>query len=413
MKIISIIGQKNVGKSSLFNLLTKSELSTSINYSGYTRDCIASNVKIGSSIYKIYDTPGIDYENNELNILAVKQAWNIIKNSDLIIFLTDMMSNSRLDKNLFNLINKINKKKIYLLNKVDLLKENFNFYKDYSLKNFLHISVKTQYNIESLFNLIKSIFFNDVNLSYRERKSLKVSIIGRQNVGKSSFFNKLINEDISLVFNHRGVTRDFIFNSISKNSCNYTITDTPGIKKNNFSSLDNIYFEKINNLIKFSDIVFFISDINDKITKYDMSFINYILNLKKTIILILNKADLLKKKNIDNIILHNIFKTSLFKTIPFRLVSSKYNFGISDIFIYLNKVKNSKLQFESKFLLPSVNSLLFSGLNIKKIEIVSYYPFSVSIYTKKKILYNEKKHISVFFIKNFFLKGMPLKLTFK
>ncbi|HIH2762190.1 MAG TPA: hypothetical protein ACYCC8_00515, partial [Candidatus Azoamicus sp.] len=79
----------------------------------------------------------------------------------MIIFLTDIMSNSRLDKNLFNLINKINKKKIYLLNKVDLLKENFPFYKDYSLKNFLHISVKTQYNIESLFNLIKSIFFND------------------------------------------------------------------------------------------------------------------------------------------------------------------------------------------------------------------------------------------------------------
>ncbi|HIH2762495.1 MAG TPA: GTPase [Candidatus Azoamicus sp. MARI] len=413
MKIISIIGQKNVGKSSLFNLLTKSELSTSINYSGYTRDCISSNIKIGSSLYKIYDTPGFDYDDDELNMLVVKQAWRIIKNADLIIFLTDIMCNSRLDKNLFNIINKVNNKKIYLLNKVDLLKESLTFNKSYSLKNFIHISVKNRFNIDSMLTSVTNAFLNEVNLKYKEQKSLKISIIGRQNVGKSSFFNKLINKDMSLVFNQRGTTRDFIFNFISKNSCNYTITDTPGIKKHNFSSLDHVYFEKIDKLIKSSDVIFFVSDINENITKYDMSLINYILNIKKTLVLILNKADLLKKNHLKDAVKSKIYKTNLLKNINFRFISSKYNFGIRDIFIYLNKIKKIKIKFESKILLPSVKSLLFSGLNIKKIDVVNYYPFSVSIYTKEKILYNQKKHISAFFIKNFFLKGMPLKLSFK
>lgn len=413
MKIISIIGQKNVGKSSLFNLLTRSGLSTSINYSGYTRDCVSSNVKIGMSVYKIYDTPGLDYENDELNLLVIKHAWSVIKNSDLIIFLTDITCSSRLDKNLFNIINKVNSKKIYVLNKVDLIKDTFYFDKTYSLKNFIHISVKTTYNIENLLVLIKKKFLSEISLKYKEEKSLKISILGRQNVGKSSFFNKLVSKDASLVFNQGGTTRDFIFNFISKNNCNYTVTDTPGIKKYNLNSLDHIYFEKIYTLIKSSDIIFFISDIKDGVTKYDMYLINYILNFKKTVILIFNKADLLKKASLKDIIKHNIHKAKLFKNIAFRFVSAKYNFGIRDIFIYLNKIKKIKHKFESKILLPSIKSLLFAGLNIKKIEVVNYYPFSISIYTKEKVLYNEKKHISVFFIKNFFLKGIPLKLSFK
>ncbi|HIH2763126.1 MAG TPA: GTPase [Candidatus Azoamicus sp.] len=413
MKTISIIGQKNVGKSSLFNLLTRSELSTSISVSGYTRDCISANIKIGACIYKIYDTPGFDYENDELSMLAIKQAWSIIKNSDLIIFLTDAISNSRLDKNLFNIINKINSKKIYLLNKVDLLKDFSNINKSYSLKNFLNISVKTKHNIDKLLFLITNHFFKDADLTYKEKKSLKISIIGRQNVGKSSFFNKLINKDISLVFNHRGTTRDFIFNFISKNECNYTITDTPGIKKNSLNSLSNIYLDKISNLIKSSDIIFFVSDLTDSITKYDMFLINYILKFNKTIILILNKADLFKKSFLKDIIKSKISKSSLFKHIVFRFISAKYNFGIRDIFTYLNKVKKIKNKFESKMLVPSVKFLLFSGLEIKKVEVINYYPFSIAIYTKKKILYNERKHISAFFIKNFFLKGIPLSLSFK
>ncbi|HIH2763441.1 MAG TPA: GTPase [Candidatus Azoamicus sp.] len=412
MKIISIIGQKNVGKSSLFNLLTKSELSTSVNYSGYTRDCISSNIKLGSSIYKIYDTPGLDYENNELDILAVKHAWSVIKSSDLIIFLTDITCNSILDKNLFNLINKLKNKKIYVLNKIDLSKDLINFNKSYSLKNFVNISVKTKYNILTLVSLIKNNFLDDINVKYKEEKSLKITILGRQNVGKSSFFNKLLNKDVSLVFNQRGTTRDFIFDFISIKDCNYTITDTPGIKKFNFKSLDNIYLEKIDNLSKSSDIIFFISDINSIITKYDMFLINYILNLKKTLILIFNKADLLKKTSFKDIKL-NMYETNLFKNIIFRFVSSKYNFGIRDIFIHLNHIKHIKSKFKSKILLPSFESLLFSSLKIKKIEIINYYPFSISIYTKEKMLYNEKKHISVFFIKNFILKGIPLKLSFK
>lgn len=412
MKTISIIGQKNVGKSSLFNLLTKSDLSTTINYSGYTRDCISSNIKIGPFIYKIYDTPGLDYEHNDLDLLAVKNAWSIIANSDLIIFLTDVLCNSILDKNLFHIIKKFKNKKIYLLNKIDLLDNSVELTKNYSLKNFLNISVKNNHNIDEIIKLIDSSICNDINSSNKEKKSFKIAIIGRQNVGKSSFFNKLINENISLVFDQRGTTRDFILNTFIKSNYNYTLTDTPGLKKFSSSNLDYFYFDKISNLVKLSDIIFFVSDVNDMLTKHDLFLINYILKFKKILIFIVNKSDLIKKKDLRKILSSN-FKISLFKHIVFRFVSSKYNFGINDIFIHLDKMRKTKNKFESNFFLPSIKSLLDNDLKIKKVEIVNYYPFSLNIYTKKKILYNEKKHISMFFIKHFSLKNIPLKFSFK
>lgn len=412
MKTISIIGQKNVGKSSLFNLLTRSDLSTTINYSGYTRDCLSSNIKIGSFIYKIYDTPGLDYETNELDLLVVKHAWSIIACSDLIIFLTDILCNSILDKNLFHIIKKFKNNKIYVLNKIDLLDSRIKLDKSYSLKNFLNISVKNNSNIDELLRLIKVNIGEGNNPINNEKKSFKIAIIGRQNVGKSSFFNKLINKDMSLVFDQRGTTRDFIFNTFVKSDYNYTVTDTPGLRKFSSNKLDYFYFDKIFDLVKLSDVVFFISDIKDVVTKHDLFLINHVLNFKKSLIFILNKSDLIKKKELKKNFMAN-FKISLLKNIVFRFISAKYNFGINDIFIYLDKMRKAKNKFESFFLLPSINALLNNDLKIKKIEIINYYPFSLNIYTKKKILYNEKKHISMFFIKHFSLKNIPLKFSFK
>lgn len=415
MKVITIIGQKNVGKSSLFNLFAKSDSSTSINYSGYTRDCLFSNVKIGSHIYKIYDTPGLGYEKNEIDFLALKKSWNIIKSSDLIIFLTDIISNPVLDKNLFNILDKINCKKIYVMNKFDLITDISTFYKSYSLKNFIYVSTKTKYGIDVLLEKIRDTFF-DVYHKFdhkRQEVGLKVSIIGKPNVGKSSFFNKLINKDVSLVFNQCGTTRDILFNFVEEFGNKYTIADTPGIRKNAISNLDAHFLKKMFSLIKSSDIVLFISDINFDTLNYDIVLINNILKFKKNLIFIFNKSDLLKISTMKFFYLSKIYNFIVSKNIPYRFISSKYGFGIKDIFTYLNTVHFIKGNFDTNNFFNSIKNIFLYDLSIKKIDVLSYYPFSIDIYTNKKMMYNYKKYISSFFFKNNFLKNIPIRLIFK
>lgn len=413
MRTIAIIGQKNVGKSSLFNLLTRSNLSTSINYSGYTRDCLSSIIKIDSFIYKIYDTPGLGYEKDDLDFLTLKFAWNIIKKVDLIIFLTDNSCSDILDKNFFNILEKFNNKKIYVINKCDIIKDISFFYKSYSLKDFIYISVKNQYGIDILLKKISNYFVLDDSIDYKNEGSLKVSIIGKQNVGKSSFFNCLINKNVSLVYDNFGTTKDFIFDFFRNGNNNYTVIDTPGYKKLGINNIDIYFFKKILNLLKESDVIFFISDSKLNISKYDMSVIKIILNLKKVFFFIFNKSDLLNKNFLNKFYFSNLYNFLLLNMIPYRFVSSKYSFGIKNIFNCLDSIKMSKVKFNSDYFFYLFNNINLINLTINKINIISYYPLCVCIYTNKKILYNQKKYVGIFLLKNVFLKNIPMRLIFK
>lgn len=231
MQKIAIIGKKNVGKSSLFNLLTKNKKSISINYSGYTRDCNTSLTKLNSNIYEIIDTAGLGYEKNELDFITLKKTWKIIKTSDIIILLIDINDiNNKINSNIINIIKKLKQKKIYAINKIDLNKGNID---KLTFIKPLMISVKTHIGIDNLILEINKYKDKKTETNIKTKKNFNISIIGRPNVGKSSLINTLTKSNKLITYNEKGTTRDNIHINFKKNNNQYTIIDTPGIKKKN------------------------------------------------------------------------------------------------------------------------------------------------------------------------------------
>lgn len=229
MQKIVIIGKKNVGKSSLFNLLTKTKKSISINYHGYTRDCNSSITKLKSNLYEIIDTAGLGYEQNELDLITLKYTWQVIKAADIIIFLMDVNDIvNKINLNIINIIKKLKQKKIYVINKIDLSTENIAKIKYITP---LMISVKKNLGIENLITDIISHENKETKKHTITQKNFQISIIGRPNVGKSSLINKLTESNKLITYNEKGTTRDNIYINFNKNEKQYTIIDTPGIKK--------------------------------------------------------------------------------------------------------------------------------------------------------------------------------------
>jgi len=228
MQKVIIIGKKNVGKSSLFNLLTKSKKSTNINYCGYTRDSNSTITKLGTNFYEIIDTAGLGYEKSSLDYITLKHTWDIIKKADIIILLDDINEKyTQIDKNIQNIIKNLKQKKIFVTNKIDTIKQ---IDLTSNNKNTIHISVKKNIGINSLIKKLNE--FSSIKISkLNTLKYLTISIVGKTNVGKSSLANKLTNSNRMIIYNKEGTTRDNIEINVIKNKRSYNIIDTPGVKK--------------------------------------------------------------------------------------------------------------------------------------------------------------------------------------
>lgn len=234
MKTIVIIGKRNVGKSSLFNLLSNKFDAVALDYEGYTRDCNYKRTKIFSRFYEIIDTPGIGYFNDNLDVLAIRKTWSVIKRADIILFLIDV--SDIYDKLFFNIVNMLPNKSnsvIYILNKIDIIPriDIDNFLINFGYFNPLLISIKHKIGINDLFKCINSIYISNNIILTKRKRFFKISIVGKQNVGKSLLSNRLSNINNSIVYDYPGTTRDVLEVCVVRNDSSYAIIDTPGIKK--------------------------------------------------------------------------------------------------------------------------------------------------------------------------------------
>ena len=422
MNKIALIGRQNVGKSSLFNCIIKNKTAIAVNFPGYTRDKIYSDVKINSKLYTIIDTTGICFKKNKINLLSLRQTWEAIKESDILLLIFDAESGlTNLDESIKKNIKKTKKHTIYIINKIDKINkyEKLNFENDFKINAPILTSAKSNDGIEEIKK--KIIFLTKPNTTIKEKKNLKITIIGKPNVGKSSFINKLINKKKITTFNESGTTRDILHidTKIKKNK--YTLIDTPGITNIERKNLiKNISIKKsINEITKSNTILLMIDSISN-ITKQDLNLIKIVIKEGKAIILVINKADIKTKKELiktENEIKKNILFA---KFISFNFLSTKYNFGIKNI---LNKINILTLfqneEYSTSYLKKIIKNLnkFLEKKNIKiyysKIE--NYTPLIINIYLKKykNLKINYKKYIINYLLDKLNITSIPIKINFK
>lgn len=300
--IVAIVGRPNVGKSTLFNKLVGDRVSIVNNEPGVTRDRLYRNIEWIGKEFVLVDTGGLEPSNNDFIMSKIKeQAWVAIDEANVVLFLVDgKVGVTALDEEIANILRKKDKKVVVVVNKIDnYQKDSENILEFYSLgfETIVGISAEHKTNLGDLLDIVVEKFERIEN--NEDKKRLKLAVLGRPNAGKSSFVNKLLNKERSIVSDMAGTTRDSIDTDFNYMGEKYTIIDTAGIrKKSKFE--DSIEYYSVLRAIKAidrADVCVLLLDATEFITEQDKRVAGLIFEAKKPMIIAINKWDLLEKDN--------------------------------------------------------------------------------------------------------------------
>ena len=299
-KTVSLIGRPNTGKSSLFNRLINEKKSIIDDQAGVTRDRIYGIVNYEDKSFNLIDTGGIDLEKATFNENIKMQAELAIDESDLIIFVIDgkedLTSNDLL---ISSLLKKSNKEVIVAVNKLDEKHMNNNVYNYYELGFNAYYPVSAEHNkgTKELLNAITKDF--NPYTTEEDDATLKFSLIGRPNVGKSSLVNALLNEERSIVSNVAGTTRDAIDSRFTYEKNDYIVIDTAGMRKKGkiYENIEKYSLLRSLKAIERSDVCVLVLNAEEGIIEHDKHIASYAIDAGKALVICVNKWDLIDNKD--------------------------------------------------------------------------------------------------------------------
>ena len=300
LPLVAIVGSPSVGKSTIFNRIVGERKSIVEDTRGMTRDRIYSKASWLTVNFNVVDTGGIEVENRPFQEQIRMQAELAIDEADVVIFVVDGKIGLNEDDNMVaKMLRKAKKHVILAVNKVDNINEINNIYEFYALSLGDPIAVSGEHGIgigDLLDKVVKEL---PRVLDDEIDNSTKLALIGRPNVGKSSLFNKLVDQDRVIVSNIEGTTRDSIDTTFIYEDQKYTLIDTAGLKKRGkiYEAVDKYAALRALRSIDKCDIALLLIDAKDGIREQDKHVVGYAIEAKKAIIVIVNKCDLIENLN--------------------------------------------------------------------------------------------------------------------
>ena len=296
MQTVCLIGNRNVGISSIFNRLIKENKAIIMDTPGITRDRIYGIVDYKDKRFSLIDTGGISLDNNDFDKDIEMQAELAIDEADIVLFVVDGLSDiDASDIYVKDMLYKANKKVIVVVNKLDNTKRMDNLYNFYELgfKDVVGVSAEHNIGFDRLLDLISLDIIEEVKI---EDNTLKFCIIGRPNVGKSSLINALVNDKRSIVSDIAGTTRDAIDTKFKYNHEEYTVIDTAGMRKKGriYENVERYSLVRSLKAIERSDVCVVVIDATTGIIEHDKHIISYCLESGKGIVIAVNKWDTVK-----------------------------------------------------------------------------------------------------------------------
>lgn len=307
--LVAIIGRANVGKSTLFNRLIQKRMAIVDDIPGVTRDRLYAQVEWAGKSFYLVDTGGFPNEDEPLFDMVGKQIDRAIEEASVIIFVVDGREGILpLDFRIAEILRRSNRRVIVAVNKIDEPMHEPLLYEAFALgfEDVIGVSAEHNRNIPDL--LDKVVSYIDSEDSFQEDgETIKISIVGRPNVGKSSIFNSLIGEERAIVSNLPGTTRDPIDTEITFEGKKYLLIDTAGLRKKSRLKDDIEFYSllRAERAIDRSDVVLLVLDVTELVTDQDKRIAGIALEKGKGIVVAINKWDLLPEgqpKLGDNII---------------------------------------------------------------------------------------------------------------
>ena len=231
--VIAVVGRPNVGKSTLFNRLTGTRDALVANYAGLTRDRKYGQGVVGDKRFMLIDTGGISGEETGIDAAMAEQSLLAIEEADAVLFIVDAREGLTVADDFIVEHLRKTKEQVYLVaNKVDGVDANMilgDFY-GLGLGELHQISASHGRGVLSLMEKVVASFPDDAVVA-APGNGIRIAVLGRPNVGKSTLVNRLLGEDRVVVFDEPGTTRDSIYIEYERNGTPYTIIDTAGVRR--------------------------------------------------------------------------------------------------------------------------------------------------------------------------------------
>lgn len=324
--IVAIVGRPNVGKSTLFNKIAGHRISIVQDTPGVTRDRVYAQAEWLRHSFTMIDTGGIEPERDDIIVQQMRRQANIaIETADVIVFIVDGKEGlTPADHEVAAMLRKSQKPVVLVVNKIDNLKDEDNAWEFYNLGigDPVTISATQGKGLGDMLDMVCE-HFDSIYDQSEEDEFIRIAMIGKPNVGKSSLINRLLGEERVIVSEIPGTTRDSIDSHLETDLGKFILVDTAGIRRKSKvkEEIERYSVIRTYTAIERADVCILMIDATEGITEQDEKIIGFAHEMRKAIMVIVNKWDLIEKddKTMEN------FKKDLQQNLKF-LPYAKYLF---------------------------------------------------------------------------------------
>jgi GTPase len=328
--IVAFVGRPNVGKSTLFNKIAGKRISIVEDTPGVTRDRVYAEAEWLKYNFTIIDTGGIEPQSEDIILSQMRrQAQIAIDTANVIVFIVDGKEGlTGADSEVAQMLRKSKKPIVLVVNKIDSLNDEDNAYEFYNLGigDPITISASQALGLGDMLDRVVS-YFPENSDAAEEEEYIKIAMIGKPNVGKSSLINKLLGEDRVIVSDIPGTTRDAIDSVLETDEGKFILIDTAGLRRKSKIKEEIERYSAVRTLaaIERANVCILMIDAEDGISEQDEKIIGYAHEQGKAIMVVVNKWDLIEK---DDKTMQNFKKTlqynlSFIDYAPYIFISAK------------------------------------------------------------------------------------------
>lgn len=430
--VVAIIGKPNVGKSTFFNYLVGQRISIVEDTPGVTRDRIYGETNWRGKKFTIIDTGGIEEKTEDIISSQMRmQAEIAIELSDTVVFMTDVLSGvTSIDKDIALMLKKAKKNIILVCNKVDDFKRFENeVYEFYNLGLGEPHPISSA-NAKGIGDVLDAIYDTLPETDEEEEENqIKVAVIGKPNVGKSSLINKILGENRLIVSDIAGTTRDAIDSSFENEHGKYVFIDTAGLRRHNKieENIEKYSVLRTSLAIERADVCILMIDANEGVTEQDAKIAGEAHESGKAVIIAINKWDEYEKENgtLEQYTKDVYNSLAYLSYAPIIFISAKTGQRVEKLFELINEVSNNN---SLRIPTSNLNELLAEAIAMvqpptdkgRRLKIyymtqVSTKPPTFAVFTNSKQLFHfsYQRYIVNKLRQEYGFKGTPIRLLIR
>ena len=340
--VIALVGRPNVGKSTLFNQLTRSRDALVADLPGLTRDRKYGDARIEDKSFIVIDTGGIGEGEKGIDAYMAEQSRLAIHEADIVFFLVDARAGlTAADQEIADELRTLSKRVHLVVNKIDGVQEEAATaeFHQLGMGELFGIAASHGRGILQMMGVVLAEFPPDEEEAPLAETGIKIAIVGRPNVGKSTLVNRLLGEERVVVYDMPGTTRDSIYIPFERRDRRYTLIDTAGVRRRGRVDEGVEKFSVIKTLqaIKDAHVVVVVLDARDGIVDQDLHMLGFVVQSGRSLVVAINKWDGMDDYD------REIVKKDIERRLDFiswarvHLISARHGTGVGDLYPSIEK----------------------------------------------------------------------------